>query len=39
VEIHGGRVAVESKLGEGSIFQILLPVSLEVHSQDKRNML
>lgn len=32
VEIHGGQVTVESKLGEGSIFQILLPVDLEEYS-------
>ncbi len=29
VEIHGGQVTVESKLAEGSIFKILLPVRLE----------
>lgn len=29
VEIHGGQVAVESKLGKGSIFQVLLPCNLE----------
>lgn len=29
VEIHGGQVTVESKLTEGSIFKILLPVRLE----------
>ncbi len=29
VEIHGGQVAVESKLGEGSVFQVLLPVKTE----------
>lgn len=28
VEIHGGQVTVESKLGEGSAFQVLLPVGL-----------
>lgn len=38
VEIHGGRVAVKSKLGEGSVFQILLPVGLEESSQDKGNL-
>jgi two-component system sensor histidine kinase BaeS len=38
VEIHGGRVAVESKLGEGSVFQILLPVGLEENSRDKGNL-
>jgi two-component system sensor histidine kinase BaeS len=35
VEIHGGQVAVESKLGKGSIFQVLLPVGLEGYSRDK----
>ncbi|GMB01538.1 HAMP domain-containing sensor histidine kinase [Pelosinus sp. IPA-1] len=39
VEIHGGRVAVKSKLGEGSVFQILLPVGLEENSRDKGNLL
>ena len=39
VEIHGGRVAVESKLGEGSVFQILLPVSLAGDRQDNFNKL
>jgi two-component system sensor histidine kinase BaeS len=34
VEIHGGQVAVESKLGKGSIFQVLLPVGLEGYRQD-----
>jgi len=35
VEIHGGQVAVESKLGEGSVFQVLLPVGLDGYSRDK----
>lgn len=38
VEIHGGRVTVESELGEGSVFQVLLPVSLDGYSQDKGNI-
>lgn len=38
VEIHGGRVAVKSKLGEGSVFQILLPVGLEENSRDRANL-
>jgi two-component system sensor histidine kinase BaeS len=38
VEIHGGQVTVESKLGKGSIFQVLLPVGLEGYSQDKGNI-
>jgi len=33
VEIHGGQVAVESKLGEGSVFQVLLPVGLDGYSE------
>lgn len=35
VEIHGGKVAVESKLGEGSVFQILLPIDQEGERLDK----
>jgi two-component system sensor histidine kinase BaeS len=35
VEIHGGQVTVASKLGEGSVFQVLLPVGLEECSRDK----
>lgn len=35
VEIHGGRVAVESKLGKGSVFQVLLPVVQERYRKDK----
>jgi len=27
VERHGGAVAVESRLGEGSIFKVTLPAS------------
>jgi two-component system sensor histidine kinase BaeS len=38
VEIHGGQVAVESKLGEGSIFQVLLPVDTEDFAQEKSIM-
>jgi len=30
VELHDGSVRVESKLGEGSCFHILLPVSEKV---------
>jgi two-component system sensor histidine kinase BaeS len=26
VDEHGGRIAVESTLGEGSVFQVILPV-------------
>jgi two-component system sensor histidine kinase BaeS len=35
VEIHGGQVAVESKLGEGSVFRVLLPVETEGFAQEK----
>jgi two-component system sensor histidine kinase BaeS len=38
VEIHGGQVTVESKLGEGSVFQVLLPVGLEEYCRDKGNI-
>jgi two-component system sensor histidine kinase BaeS len=38
VEIHGGQVTVESKLGEGSVFQVLLPVGLEEYCRDKGNV-
>ncbi|EIW16278.1 two-component system, OmpR family, sensor histidine kinase BaeS [Pelosinus fermentans] len=33
VEIHGGKVAVSSQLGEGSVFEILLPIELEEESK------
>jgi len=39
VEIHGGRVAVESKLGKGSIFHVLLPVGLEEDNRSQGNIL
>lgn len=35
VEIHGGQVAVESKLGEGSVFKILLPIGPEGYGKDQ----
>jgi len=38
VEIHGGQVVVESKLGEGSIFQVLLPVGLEDYNQEEESI-
>jgi two-component system sensor histidine kinase BaeS len=38
VEIHGGQVAVESKFGEGSVFQVLLPVDTEDFAQEKSIM-
>ena len=38
VEIHGGRVAVESNLGEGSVFQVLLPAFQEGYNRDKDNI-
>jgi len=38
VEIHGGQVAVESKLREGSVFHVLLPVGLDEGNRDKGNI-
>lgn len=31
IELHGGKIRVESKLGEGSIFQFWLPISSQKH--------
>lgn len=35
VEKHNGRIAVESKLGEGTVFKILLPVKSEMKLEDR----
>jgi signal transduction histidine kinase len=36
VEMHGGRVKVESALGEGSTFSVFLPIHPNVAAQDLR---
>lgn len=38
IEIHKGQVKIESKVGEGSTFQISLPISLESISSDSPSL-
>jgi len=36
-EVHGGTIAVESKVGEGSVFRVRLPVLQESHNTNDVN--